>query len=137
MGNKRTPVRRGGGHAFAKRPKDWSYRMPRKALRLATRMALLSKFMDGEAIVVDDFSLPEIKTKQVAGMLRSLGVAGSSCTLTIENHDPAVWKSARNIPDLSVAPAGDLTAYTLLRRKHLVVTKAALDRIRNGVKSAS
>lgn len=137
MGNKRTCVRRGGGHAFAKLPKDWSYRMPRKALRLATRMALLSKFLDGEAIVVDALALSQIKTKQVAGMLKSLGVAGMSCTLAIEGHDPVVWKSARNIPGLSVAPASDLTAYTLLRRKHLVVTKAAMDRIRSGVKSAS
>lgn len=137
MGNKRTCVRRGGGHAFAKLPKDWSYRLPRKALRLATRMALLSKFQDGEAIVVDTLALPEIKTKQVAKILKSLGVAGNSCTLTMETHDPVVWKSSRNIPDVSVAPAGDLTAYTLLRRKHLVVTKAALDRIRNSLKSAS
>lgn len=137
MGNKRTCIRRGGGHAFAKLPKDWSYRMPRKALRLATRMALLSKFLDGEAIIVESLSLPEIKTKQVANMLKSLGVAGKSCTLTMETHDPVVWKSSRNIPDLSVAPAGDLTAYTLLRRKHFVVTKTALDRIRNSLKSAS
>jgi large subunit ribosomal protein L4 len=136
MGNKRTPIRRGGGHAFAKRPKDWSYRLPRKSLRLATRMALLSKFLDGEAIVVDAVTLSGIKTKQIAGMLKSLGVADSSCTLAIENHDPVVWKSARNIPELSVAPAGELTAYTLLRRKHLVVTKGALDRIRSSVKSA-
>jgi large subunit ribosomal protein L4 len=133
-GNKRTPVRRGGGHAFQKLPKDWSYRMPRKALRLATRMALLSKFLDGEAIVVDAVSLPQIKTKQIAGMLKSLGVAGKSCTLTTDSLDPVVWKSSRNIPELSVAPAADLTAYTLLRRKHLVVTKAALDRLRAGVK---
>lgn len=134
-GNKRTPVRRGGGHAFAKLPKDWSYRMPRKALQLATRMALLSKFQDGEAIVVDALSLSQIKTKQIAGMLKSLGVAGQSCTLTTESHDPVVWKSSRNIPDLGVSPAADLTAYALLKRKHLVVTKAALDRLRAGVKS--
>jgi len=136
MGNKRTCIRRGGGHAFQKLPKDWSYRMPKKALRLATRMALLSKFLDGEAIVVDTLALPVIKTKQVAGMLKSLGVSGKSCTLTMETHDPVVWKSSRNIPDISVAPAGDLTAYTLLRRKHLVVSKAALDRIRAGAKTA-
>jgi large subunit ribosomal protein L4 len=137
MGNKRTCIRRGGGHAFQKLPKDWSYRMPRKALRLATRMALLSKFLDGEAIVVDTLALPEIKTKQVARMLKSLGVAGRSCTLTTDKHDPLVWKSARNIPDLQVAPAGELTAYTLLKGKHLVVTKAALDQIRSGLKSGA
>ncbi len=44
QGNKRQPVRRGGGHAFAKRPTDFSYRLPRKALQLATRMALLASF---------------------------------------------------------------------------------------------
>jgi large subunit ribosomal protein L4 len=136
MGNKRTPVRRGGGHAFAKRPKDWSYRMPRKALQLATRMALVSKFLDGEAIVVEAVALNGIKTKEVAGMLKSLGIAGRSCTLATETHDPVLWKSARNIPDLSVAPAGELTAYTLLRRKHFVVTKAALDQIRDKNKHA-
>lgn len=136
MGNKRNPVRRGGGHAFQKLPKDWSYRLPRKALRLATRMALLSKFLDGEAIVVDAVTMSQIKTKQVAGMLKSLGVAGDSCTLATETHDPVVWKSARNIPDVSVAPAAELTAYTLLRRKHLIVTQGAMDKIRASVKSA-
>ena len=133
MGNKRTCIRRGGGHAFAKLPKDWSYRMPRKALRLATRMALLSKFLDGEAIVVDSLSLPEIKTKQVAKMLKSLGVDGKSCTLTPETYDPVVWNSSRNIPDVQVAPAAELTAYALLRARHLVVTTAALDQLRKGV----
>ncbi len=133
MGNKRTCIRRGGGHAFAKLPKDWSYRMPRKSLRLATRMALLSKFLDGEAIVVDSLALPEIKTKQVAKMLKSLGVAGKSCTLTTETHDPVVWKSSRNIPQIQVSPAAELTAYTLLRGRHLVVTKAALDQLRKGL----
>lgn len=135
MGNKRTCIRRGGGHCFQKLPKDWSYRMPRKSLRLATRMALLSKFLDGEAIVVDTLALPQIKTKQVAGILKSLGVSGKSCTLATDSHDPVFWKSSRNIPDVSVAPAADLNAYTLLRRKHLVVTKDALDRIRNQVKA--
>ncbi|MGE4004275.1 MAG: 50S ribosomal protein L4, partial [Planctomycetaceae bacterium] len=74
MGPKRTPIRRGGGHAFAKVPKDWSYRLPKQAVRLATRMALLSKFEDGEAVVLDALSMDVPKTKAVAGMLKALGV---------------------------------------------------------------
>lgn len=133
MGNKRTPVRRGGGHAFQKLPKDWSYRLPRKALQLATRVALRSKFESGEAIVVDAMSLEAPKTKVIAQALKALGIAGQSCTIAMEQHDPVLWKSARNIPRTSVAPAAQLNAFTLLRRRHLLVTTAALDLLRKPV----
>ncbi|QDU39843.1 50S ribosomal protein L4 [Maioricimonas rarisocia] len=130
MGNRRQPVRVGGGRAFPRRPKDWSYRLPKKAIRLATRMALLSKFQDGEAIVVDSFSVQEPKTRIVAGFLRSLGVDKDSCLLAIQEHDSTVWKSARNIEALRVSVYSDLNAYDLLRQKRLVVTKDAMDRLR-------
>jgi large subunit ribosomal protein L4 len=129
MGTKRTCIRRGGGHAFAKRPTDFSYSLPRKALQLATRMALLSKFIDGEAVVVDKVSLDRPQTKAVAGMLKSLGLQGQPCLLAIDRHDPTVWLSARNVESLSVSPAADLNAYKLLQRKRLLVTEAALDRL--------
>jgi large subunit ribosomal protein L4 len=129
-GNRRTPVRRGGGHAFAKVPRDWSYQMPKKAVRLATRMALLSKFQDGEAVVVDGLSVNEPKTRVVAGMLKSLGVAGQSCLLAISGYDANVWRSARNIASLKVSPAGDLNAYDLLCQKRLLITRDAIDRLR-------
>ena len=130
MGTKRTCIRRGGGHAFAKRPTDYRFNMPRKALQLATRMALLSKFLDGEAVVVDQISLDRPRTKAVAGMLKTLGLTDQSCLLTIEQHDATVWKSARNIQSLSVSPAVDLNAYKLLQRRRLLVTEGALDKLR-------
>ncbi|MBS0261080.1 MAG: 50S ribosomal protein L4 [Planctomycetes bacterium] len=137
MGNKRTPIRRGGGHTFAKRPVDHSYRLPRKAVALATRMALLSKFQDNQVKLVDELTITTPKTKDVVALLKALGLTESSCLLTIEAHDPIVWKSARNIPTLSVSPASDLNAYDLLQRKTVVLTKAALDKIRSGKKQAS
>lgn len=130
MGPKRTPIRRGGGMAFAKRPKDWSYRMPKKAVKLATRMALLSKFQDGEAIVLEALSVDQPKTKVIADMLKALGVDKQGCLLAIRDNDALVWKSARNIPTLRVAPARELNAYDLLRQKRLVVTKDAMDLLR-------
>lgn len=129
-GSSRTPIRRGGGHTFAKVPKDWGYRMPRKAVRMAARMALLSKFLDGEVTVLDELAIDEPRTKSVFEMLNALGLTGTSCLLAIEEHDPVIWKSSRNIPNLRVAPSGELNAYDLLRQKQLVVTKAALDRLR-------
>ena len=129
-GNRRTPVRRGGGHAFAKVPKDWSYRMPKKAIRLATRMALLSKFQDGEAIVVDKLALTESKTRVIVAMLKALGVNTQTCLLTIAAANSEIWQSARNISTVQVAPAAELNAYDLLRQKRLVITREAIDQLR-------
>ena len=132
----RTPVRRGGGHAFAKSPKDWSYRLPKKAVRLATRMALLSKFLDDQVVLVDELSLSEPKTRQVVAALRALGLSGESCLLATKEYDQNVWKSARNIPTVWVSPAKDLNAYSLLHQRRLLMTKDALDSLR-GVGNAS
>jgi large subunit ribosomal protein L4 len=137
MGNKRTPIRRGGGHTWGKRPIDFGYRLPKKAVALATRMALLSKFLDKEVKVLDELSIGAPRTKEVAALVSALGLAKSSCLLAIENYDANVWKSARNIPMLAVSPAADLNAYDVLHRKTLVVTKGALDRIRDRAKKTA
>jgi len=130
VGNRRTGKRVGGGRAFPRRPKDWGYRLPRKAIQLATRMALLSKFQDGEAVVIDNVQLSDIKTKPVVQMLKSLGVDKQTCLLAIGEHNPTVWRSGRNVDLLKITPASDLNAYDLLCQKRLVVTKEALDRLR-------
>lgn len=132
MGTKRSPIRRGGGHTFAKKPRDWSYRLPKKAIKIATRMALLSKFQDSEAIVLDNLALASIKTKTVTTMLKSLGVATQSTLIVTRNADQNVWMSARNISNVLVAPARQLNAYSLLRQRRLVITKDAMDAIRDG-----
>ncbi|MFK7821168.1 MAG: 50S ribosomal protein L4 [Planctomycetaceae bacterium] len=126
-GAARTPVRRGGGHTFGKKNRDFSYRLPKKAVRLATRMALRSKFEDGQATIVDDIKLDKPQTKAVVAMLQSLNVSGASCLLSVGQHDPTVWKSARNIPNVRMAPVSDLNAYDLLRQRNLVITKGGLD----------
>ncbi len=132
VGTKRSPIRRGGGHTFAKQPKDWSYRLPKKAVRLATRMALLSKFQDQEATVLDSFSLKEAKTKPVVDMLKALGVASESVLLVIPDYDLTVWKSGRNIENLWISPVKELNAYQLLHQKRLLITREAIDQARQG-----
>ena len=126
-GGKRTNIRRGGGHTFARTNVDYSYRMPKKAVRLATRMALRSKFEDDQAVVLDELSLSEIKTKQVAGVLKALDLAGTSTLLVLPEYDAVVWRSARNIPGLRVSPAAELNAYDLLRQRKTLIVKSALD----------
>jgi len=129
-GAKRSPTRRGGGVTFGKKTRDFSYRLPKKAVRLATRMALLSKFLDNEAVVLDGLSIEQPKTKVVVDVLKALGVSSDSCLLAIEQYDGNIWKSVRNVAGLRLSPAQDLNAYDLLHQRCLVVTKAALDQLR-------
>src|SRR5436190_17662348 len=74
VGTRRTNKRKGGGTAKGPKPRDYEYHLPKKAVRAATRMAVLSKFRDQEALVIDDLTLPEAKTKHVAALLKNLKV---------------------------------------------------------------
>src|SRR5215510_8571166 len=74
VGNRRTNKRRGGGTAKGPKPRDYEYHLPKKAVRAATRMAILSKLQDNEAVVIDDLGVAggEPKTKEVATFLKAL-----------------------------------------------------------------
>lgn len=136
VGTKRSPIRRGGGHAFAKQPKDWSYRLPKRAIRIATRMALLSKFQDQEATVLDSFAINEVKTKTIAQMLKTLGVSSESVLLVIPDYDTKVWQAGRNIENLWISPVKELNAYQLLHQKRLLITREAIDLARKPAEQA-
>ncbi len=137
-GSRRSGIRRGGGHIFAKRPRDWSYRLPRKAVQLATRMALAAKLRDAEVTLIDELKFDGPKTKDMAAVLKALNLTGGSLLVTTAEHDVNVFKSARNIDRVDVAPVSGLNALNLLRPKRVLITKAALEAIRAaGKKSAS
>src|SRR5438128_11753242 len=72
VGNRRTNKRRGGGTAKGPKPRDYEYHMPKKMVRAATRMAVLSKFQDEEAVIIDNLTVSEIKTKPIATVLKAL-----------------------------------------------------------------
>jgi large subunit ribosomal protein L4 len=130
VGTRRTNKRKGGGTAKGPKPRDYSYHLPKKAVRAATRMALLSKFQDQETVIIDDLALPEIKTREMAGILKALKLEGTTCLIGTAGRDPVVYKSARNIRGVEVLPASDFNAYAVLRPKRLLLTRAALDELR-------
>jgi large subunit ribosomal protein L4 len=138
-GSIRSGTRRGGGHIHAKQPRDWSYRLPRKALQAATRMALASKIRDEQVVLIDDLNFDAPRTKEMAAVLTAVGCAGTSVLVATSGHDVNVYKSARNIDRVSVSPIADLNAYSVLAPRRLLLTTAALDafRQRAGGKSSS
>ena len=132
-GSSRSPIRRGGGHAFAKKPKDWSYRLPKKAVRLATRMALASRIADEEVTLIDELSFDAPRTKEMLEILKALDVGKIRLLVAVADYDVNVYKSIRNLAEVSVLPVKELNALEVLRPRRLLMTKAALDAFREKV----
>ena len=126
-GSRRSPVRRGGGHTFRKDPRDFGYRLPRKALQLATRMAIASKLNDNEVTVVNELVFDAPRTADMAGVLEALNCKGSSLLVAIADQDRNLYLSARNIRGVNVSPVAELNAYKVLMSHQLLFTRAALD----------
>ncbi|MBL9083195.1 MAG: 50S ribosomal protein L4 [Planctomycetales bacterium] len=129
-GGRRSPVRRGGGHTFAKRPRDWYFRLPRKAVQLATRMAIASKIQSEQIVVIDELKFAAPKTKEMNTILKALKVDGASLLVATAGYDKGVYLSARNIDKVSVSHVADLNALEILTPKKLLVTREALDAIK-------
>ena len=134
-GHRRSGVRRGGGHIFAKLPRDFSYRLPRKALQTATRMALLSKIGGSDLILLDELTINEIKTKNMVELLSNLKV-DTSVLVATDAYDVITYKSGRNIPRTTVLPATEINAYQILKPEKVVMTKKALETFRKPVKES-
>jgi large subunit ribosomal protein L4 len=123
-GTVRTGKRVGGGVTFAKIPRDFSQRMPKKQRRLARDSAILAKLQSENLVVVDELSFEAPKTKDFAGMLGNLKI-DRSCLVVVNERDMKVYKSARNIPKVSVMPVAESNAGAICNHKKLLVTKAA------------
>ncbi len=129
-GSKRSGVRRGGGHINARQPRSYYYRLPRKAIQAATRMAIASKISAGSVVVVDQIKMDSPKTKLLASALKAMGLEGQTKTLAIGGLDRNIYLSGRNIEGLTISPVADLNALIVLRPRKLVMTREALDWIK-------
>ena len=126
-GSRRTPIRRGGGHTFPKRNRDFGYSLPRKALQSATRMALRLKLEAGEVRVLEGIELAQPKTRLVAAALKAAGLVGQSCLFVTEGINAELVRAARNIPRVSVLPRTDLNADIILRHRNILVFSDAVE----------
>src|SRR4051812_14764611 len=121
-GGIRNPIKKGGGHAKQKRPKDWRQAMPKKARRAARDSALLSKFQSNDVRVIDQISFDSPKTKPVAEMFKKLGI-DRSCVLAINGRNEALEKSARNIDRTTLTTVEQLNAWDIMQNRTLLLTR--------------
>ena len=124
-GDEKAPQFRGGGRAFGPKPRDYSYRPPRKMRKGALRSALALKLKEGRLLVVKDFELPEIKTKGLAAVLDALDVPKSSIIVDGRENEK-LRMSARNLDKHQFLPPEGVNVYDVLRHEHLILTTGAV-----------
>lgn len=125
QGTTRAPHWRGGGVVHGPHTRSHAHNMPKKMRRAALISALSRRAEEKSVVVFDAMTLPEIKTRQVADLMKRFEL--KELLLILPEKDETVVRSARNIPGVSVLPVAGLNVYDVLRHNTIALTKDALD----------
>ncbi len=128
QGSIRAPHWVGGGVTFAPKPRDYSYKVPKKVRRLAMKSALTSKAINNEIIVLDELTLEAPKTKEMVKMLGNVNADNKALIVMDEKNDNIV-KSAKNIPNVETILVDTLNVYDILNYDSFIITKAAVKKV--------
>lgn len=128
QGSIRSPQFKGGGVVFAPKPRDYSYKVPKKVRRLALKSVLTSKVQLGEIIVIDkiDFNAP--KTKEMVNFLAKIN-ADKKALIVMEDKNVNVIRSASNIPNIQTALVNTINVYDILKYNSFIITKDAVKKV--------
>ena len=128
-GSIRSPLWKGGGTTFGPQPRDYSYKIPKKAKWLALNSALAAKFADGEVSVIDELSISEPKTRALRELLASLGY-GRNVLLIVPEKNEALELASRNMHKVNVARVSELNVYSILSHEKLLIAKDAIEKMK-------
>ena len=132
VGEIRNPLWRKGGTVFGPQPRSYEYHLPKKVEKGALRAALSAKFQSGDVIVVEAFAADEVKTKAVAGVLKTLGVTGKALLVAVKPEDNFAL-SVRNIAGVRLLPSNQITARDVMDTRKVVLTQAALEKLQEAL----
>ncbi len=130
QGSNTSPLMPGGGRAFGPRPRDYRTELPKSQKRAALTSALSLKANENAVTILESLALGAPKTKSVATLLGKIGLGGKRTLLVLDQADPNVVKSCRNIDGLTTLLAHQLNAYQLVVSDALVVTSKGLERMK-------
>lgn len=125
-GTIRSPIWRHGGVIFGPRPRDFGYDIPQALKQQALKSALLSKFQDKEAAILDALTVEKPRTREIVAVLKNIGI-DDSCLIGIKDHNRTIHLSARNISGVKLLAIQDFNAYDVLKYNRLLLTREALN----------
>ncbi|MFZ2493015.1 MAG: 50S ribosomal protein L4 [Thermoanaerobaculia bacterium] len=128
QGGSRPPTHRHGGTVFGPQPRDYSYKMNAKEKKAALKSALSRRVKEGHFVLLNDMSVEEAKTKNLAQMMAGIGVDGKALLVdTMENVNAAL--ASRNNPKLQFVDALSVNVYDVVNSRYVVLSQAALQRL--------
>ncbi len=126
-GSTRSPLWRHGGTIFGPQPRDYSYKIPKKAWRAALCLAISERARDGRLIVVESLDLTEPKTKVAKAALDKLGV--KHALIILGEGEEGFLRAARNLAAHKILSVAGLNVYDVLNYDELVMTAKTLKAI--------
>ena len=126
-GSRQSPIWRGGGIAFGPKPRDYSYKLPKKVRKLGLKMALSTRLSEEQLMVVDTLDITEIKTKDFKDVMNNL--EAKNALVIIPDHDEVIEKSSRNIPKIKVLPVSGLNVYDILLHEKLILVQTSIEKL--------
>ena len=124
-GRRTSPIWRGGGVIFGPKPRDYSFKLNRKVKQQAVAMALSARFQEGNLIVVDDFTLERIKTKDFIGVMNVLDVDNG--LIVTNNATENLAKSSSNVNGYKILSTEGLNVYDILLHKKLILVQPVIE----------
>ena len=126
-GSRNSPIWRGGGVTFGPKPRDYSFKLNRKVKKQALAMAMSARLQEGNLVVVDQFTMDAIKTKDFVGIMK--GFDFENCLVITETNDDNLKKSARNVNGFKIMTVDGLNVYDILLHKKLMLVKPAVENL--------
>lgn len=127
-GRRRSPLWVGGGIVFGPKPRDFSYKVPKKMKRLAFKSILSLKAQSEQLKVVEDFTVESGKTRDLAGILKNL-VDGTRTVIVLKDDDSMIKRAGSNIPWLRFLSYNRLRAHDLYYGKNILVLETAASKL--------
>ena len=128
QGSTRAPQWTHGGIAHGPKPREYGFSINKKVRRLAMKSAFSSKVAADELVVLDEFKLDAIKTKEVVKVFAALET-GKKVLLVLPENNDVLYRSARNIAGAKVATVNTLNVYDILNCDTMVVLKDGIAKI--------
>ncbi|WP_137624875.1 50S ribosomal protein L4 [Lactiplantibacillus pingfangensis] len=128
QGSIRSPQWRKGGIVFGPTPRSYSYKLPKKVMRLALKSVLSQKVLDNSLVAVEGLAFDAPKTKEFANVLNNLKVDTKTLVLVEEDNEKAAL-AGRNLPNVKILKAKGVNVLDVANSDKLVVTQKALDQL--------
>ena len=135
VGRLRNPSRVHGGTAFGPSPRSYDLKINKKVKKIARISALSSKCLSGDILVLDNFNISDIKTKNVESIIKSLELSNKKITFLSQETDSNFHLSCRNLKNINLFRAQDVPIYQLMNANTLILDEMSVDFFNNLIKN--